>query len=329
MRKAPVAVNRARRLPFAFRSTKEVAMSVLPAAEPQAEPVPAPALEMAIQPRSRDLGDGFMVRRVLPFAKRRALGPFVFFDHMGPTAFPPGGGLDVRPHPHIGLATVTYLFEGEIMHRDNIGSVQPIRPGAINWMTAGSGIVHSERTPPELRATGSRVHGLQLWVGLPLGQEEVAPDFAHYPAASLPEIADSSRKIRVMIGAAFGARSPVKTLSETFYADVELAAGARLDLPADHDERGIYIVSGALTLEQRSFAEHQLLVLRQGVATSVVAEQPSRLVILGGAKLDGERHIWWNLVSSSQARIEQAKADWKAGRFAKVPGETEFIPLPE
>jgi redox-sensitive bicupin YhaK (pirin superfamily) len=304
-------------------------MSVLPNAEPQAAPIATSALELAIEPRSRDLGDGFMVRRVLPFAKRRALGPFVFFDHMGPTAFSAGGGLDVRPHPHIGLATVTYLFEGEIMHRDNIGSVQPIRPGAINWMTAGRGIVHSERTTPELRVTGSRVHGLQLWVGLPLGQEEVVPDFTHYPAASLPEIADSGRKIRVMIGAAFGARSPVKTLSETFYADVELAAGARLDLPADHDERGIYIVSGALTLERRSFAEHQMLVLRQGVATRVVAEQPSRLVILGGAKLEGERHIWWNLVSSSQARIEQAKADWKAGRFPKVPGETEFIPLPE
>jgi len=304
-------------------------MSVLPAAEPQAEAAPNAALEMSIQPRTRDLGDGFMVRRVLPFAKRRALGPYVFFDHMGPTGFAPGTGLDVRPHPHIGLATVTYLFEGEIMHRDSLGNVQPIRPGAINWMTAGRGIVHSERTPPELRPSGARLHGLQLWVGLPQAQEEAPPDFTHYPAPVLPEIACAGQKIRVMIGEAFGARSPVKTLSPLFYADVELDAGARLDLPADHEERGLYIVSGALTLDGARFDEHQLLVLRQGVTTSVTAAQPTRLVVLGGAKLDGERHIWWNLVSSSPARIDQAKADWKAGRFAKVPGETEFIPLPE
>jgi hypothetical protein len=270
-----------------------------------------------------------MVRRVLPFSKRRALGPFVFFDHMGPTAFSAGARLDVRPHPHIGLATVTYLFEGEILHRDSLGSVQPIRPGAINWMTAGNGIVHSERTPPELRPTGSRLHGLQLWVGLPLGQEEAPPDFTHYPAASLPEQASDGKKLRVMIGDAYGLRSPVKTLSELFYVDAELAGGASLAIPADHDERGIYIVAGALTLDGTSFPEHQLLVLKSGVATTITAEQPSRLVILGGAKLEGERHIWWNLVSSSQARIEQAKVDWKAGRFAKVSGETEFIPLPE
>jgi redox-sensitive bicupin YhaK (pirin superfamily) len=309
-------------------------MSALPTTEPKAEPAPSAALDMAIQPRSRDLGGGFMVRRVLPFAQRRALGPFVFFDHMGPTAFAAGGGLDVRPHPHIGLATVTYLFEGEIMHRDSLGSVQPIRPGAINWMTAGRGIVHSERTPPELRPSGSRLHGLQLWVGLPLAQEEAPPDFTHYPASALPELTRAGVKLRVMIGNAYGLRSPVKTLSELFYVDAELAAGATLEIPSDHDERGIYIVSGALTLDGISFAEHQLLVLKNGVATRITAEQPTRLVILGGAKLDGAtpdggRHIWWNLVSSSQERIERAKADWKAGRFAPVPGETEFIPLPE
>jgi len=304
-------------------------MSVLPAAEPQGEPAPAAALEMAIEPRTRDLGGGFQVRRVLPFAKRRALGPFVFFDHMGPTAFPAGAGLDVRPHPHIGLATVTYLFEGEITHRDSIGSVQVIRAGAINWMTAGRGIVHSERTPPELRPAGSRLHGVQLWVGLPLGQEEAPPDFTHYPAASLPAIEGEGRRIRVMIGALYGVRSPVKTLSELFYADVDLAAGARLEIPAEHADRGIYIVSGALALDGKSFAEHQLLVLRQGAVTTVTAEQPTRLLLLGGAKLEGERHIWWNLVSSAQARIDQAKADWKAGRFPPIPGETEFIPLPE
>ncbi|HEY1505589.1 MAG TPA: pirin family protein [Stellaceae bacterium] len=304
-------------------------MSVLPTIDPQTTPTPSAALEMTIQPRTRDLGDGFQVRRVLPFSKRRALGPFVFFDHMGPTSFARGTGLDVRPHPHIGLATVTYLFEGEIMHRDSIGSVQPIRPGAINWMTAGRGIVHSERTRPELRPAGSRLHGLQLWVGLPQAQEEAPPDFTHYPASVLPEVSRAGQKIRVMIGEAFGARSPVKTLSEIFYADVELAAGAQLDLPADHEERGLYIVSGALTLDGQRYDEHQLLVLNKGVAAAVIAAAPSRLVVLGGAKLDGERHIWWNLVSSSQARIDQAKADWKAGRFAKVPDETEFIPLPE
>jgi redox-sensitive bicupin YhaK (pirin superfamily) len=304
-------------------------MSVLPTSEPESKSAPGTALEMAIQPRTRDLGDGFNVRRVLPFAKRRHLGPFVFFDHMGPTAFPPGKGLDVRPHPHIGLATVTYLFEGEIMHRDSLGTVQPIRPGAINWMTAGKGIVHSERTPQELRPAGSPIHGIQLWVGLPLGQEEVAPDFTHYPADVLPEVTRPGAKIRVMMGEVFGARSPVKTLSELFYADIDLETGASLDLPADHAERGFYIVSGAVMLEGQSFAEYQLLVLREGVATRVTAEQPTRLLYLGGTTLEGERHIWWNMVSSSQARIEQAKADWKAGRFAKVPGETEFIPLPE
>jgi redox-sensitive bicupin YhaK (pirin superfamily) len=196
-------------------------------------------------------------------------------------------------------------------------------------MTAGSGIAHSERTPPELRPAGSRLHGLQLWVGLPQAQEEAPPDFTHYPASVLPEVSREGQKIRVMIGEAFGACSPVKTLSEIFYADVELAAGAALDLPADHEERGIYIISGALTLDGQRYDEHQLLVLNKDAAATLTAAVPSRLVVLGGAKLDGERHIWWNLVSSSEARIDQAKADWKEGRFAKVPGETEFIPLPE
>src|SRR5690348_699279 len=243
----------------------------------------AATFEAIIVPRTWDLGDGFEVRRVLPSAERRTVGPFVFFDQLGPIVLRSGAGLDVRPHPHIGLATVTYLFEGEIMHRDSIGSVQPIRPGAINWMTAGRGIVHSERTPQELRPAGSRLHGLQLWVGLPQAQEEAPPDFTHYPASSLPEVTRAGQKIRVMIGEAFGARSPVKTLSEIFYADVELAAGAQLDLPADHDERGLYIVSGALNLDGQRFDQHQLLVLRHGVATSITAAEPARLVVLGGA----------------------------------------------
>jgi redox-sensitive bicupin YhaK (pirin superfamily) len=310
-------------------ATAEPIMSVLPAAEPKAEAAPSEALELAIQPRSRDLGDGFMVRRVLPFAQRRSLGPFVFFDHMGPTEFPVGKGLDVRPHPHIGLATVTYLFEGEIMHRDSLGTVQPIRPGAINWMTAGRGIAHSERTAPELRATGSRLHGIQLWVGLPQAQQESPPGFMHYPAETLPAMEQDGARIRVMIGALFGLASPVATLSEVFYADVDLAAGAKLTLAPEYEERGIYIASGALSLDGRRFEEHQLLVLRPGVEAVIAADQPCRLLLLGGEKLDGERHIWWNFVSSSKERIEQAKADWKAGRFDRVPGDPEFIPLPE
>jgi redox-sensitive bicupin YhaK (pirin superfamily) len=291
-------------------------------------PDPRSVAEIVIVPRTADLGDGFTVRRVLPYAKRRMVGPFVFFDHFGPTVFRAGQGLDVRPHPHIGLATVTYLFDGEILHRDSLGTVQPIRPGAVNWMTAGRGIVHSERTPPALRTGGSAITGVQLWVALPLRHEEAAPAFAHHPADALPRISGEGKEVRVIAGALFGARSPVATFSDLFYADAALAAGARLDLPAEHEERGVYVVSGAVTLAGESFGPDRLVVLKPGAAAVLEATAASRVLLLGGAPLEGPRHVWWNFVSSSQERIEQAKQDWRAGRFARVPDETEFIPLP-
>ncbi|HXP30467.1 MAG TPA: pirin family protein [Stellaceae bacterium] len=304
-------------------------MSWLPAKEPSAEAGPSPALELVILPRVRDLGDGFAVRRVLPFTERRALGPFVFFDHFGPTEFRLGEGLDVRPHPHIGLATVTYLLDGEILHRDSLGSVQPIRPGAVNWMTAGRGIVHSERTPPAARAEGARIHGVQLWVGLPRRHEETAPGFSHHPAETLPLIAGKGSRLRLIAGSLMGAQAPVPIFSALFCAEAELAGGAEIELPAEHEERGAYILSGEVELGGEIFPSHRLLVLRPGRAEMLRAAAPARLLLLGGAPLDGPRHIWWNFVASSTERIEQAKADWKAGRFMPVPGESDFIPLPE
>jgi hypothetical protein len=303
-------------------------MSWQPAQEPRATAGSGAGLDVVIIPRVRDLG-GFEVRRVLPAGERRMIGPFIFFDQMGPITFKAGTGIDVRPHPHIGLATITYLFEGEILHRDSLGNVQPIRPGEVNWMTAGRGIVHSERTPEALRMAPSPVFGIQAWVALPRAREEMEPSFAHHDAASLPIVEGKGSRVRLMIGSLMGARSPVATVSEMVYADATLAAGARLAFPADHEERAIYVVKGVIDLASRSFGASQLLVLKRGVETAVVAPQGARLLLLGGAPLDGLRHIWWNFVSSSQQRIEQAKADWKAGRFPGVPGETEFIPLPE
>ncbi|HXQ49700.1 MAG TPA: pirin family protein [Stellaceae bacterium] len=287
------------------------------------------SLELEIAPRARDLGEGFVVRRVLPFAQRRAVGPFVFFDQLGPKSLSAGQGLDVRPHPHIGLATVTYLLDGEIMHRDSLGTVQPIRPGAVNWMTAGRGIVHSERTPPEKRRGPSMLAGLQLWVALPREHEETAPSFAHHPATALPRVAGEGKDVRIIAGSLYGARSPVATLSDLFCADVALASGARLEFPAGYEERGVYVISGAITLDGATFGPERFLVAAPGAAPVLAAVEASRLLLLGGARLDGPRHIWWNFVSSREERIEQAKADWKAGRFAAVPGESEFIPLPE
>ena len=304
-------------------------MSWRPAPEPAAGASPPAAIEMVIVPRSADLGDGFTVRRVLPFAKRRMVGPFVFFDHFGPTLFRAGKGLDVRPHPHIGLATVTYLFEGEILHRDSLGSVQTIRPGAVNWMTAGHGIVHSERTPQELRRGASSITGLQLWVALPKPHEETAPSFVHHAASALPRVEGDGVDARIIAGALFGARSPVATVSDLFYADVILAPGARLECPADHEERGIYVISGDVALAGETFAPERLVILTPGATPVLTAAQGARLLLLGGAALEGPRHIWWNFVSSSKERIEQAKADWTAGRFAAVPGESDFIPLPD
>jgi redox-sensitive bicupin YhaK (pirin superfamily) len=312
-------------------------MSWRPAADPinLVEP-PETEVEAVIEPRDRDLGGGFVVRRLLPAPHRRAIGPFVFFDHFGPTSLTPGQSLDVRPHPHINLATVTYLFEGEILHRDSLGSRQAIRPGDINWMTAGRGIVHSERTDAALRVAGSRNHGLQLWLGLPREHEEVAPAFHHHPASTLPVISGRGSEIRVLVGEAFGRRSPVATFSRVVYLDVRLEAGAVLDLPADAGGRGAYSVEGTVSCDGLSFSPLQMLVLRAGRAAHLRAEVASRLVLVGGDGFPEPRHIWWNFVSSSRDRIEQAKRDWRErrgdpdGPFPLVPGdETEFIPLPD
>jgi len=303
-------------------------MSWQPGQEPRAAPGGGSALDLVIVPRVRDIG-GFEVRRALPASERRAIGPFVFFDQVGPVGFKPGNGIDVRPHPHIGLATITYLFEGEIQHRDSLGSVQIIRPGDVNWMTAGRGIVHSERTPEALRVGPSRAFGVQAWVALPKNQEEARPAFVHYVGARLPVIEREGVRIRLLVGSLCGKRSPVATLSEMVYADAKLSAGARLSLPAEHAERAIYIVEGVIELAGRSFGASQLLVLRRAAPVALTAPLGARLLLLGGAPLDGPRHLWWNFVSSSVQRIEQAKADWKEGRFPPVPGESEFIPLPQ
>jgi redox-sensitive bicupin YhaK (pirin superfamily) len=253
----------------------------------------------------------------------------VFFDHMGPAQFAPGQGLDVRPHPHIGLATVTYLFEGEIMHRDSLGVVQPIRPGDVNWMVAGRGIVHSERTRPELRQTGAGLHGIQSWFALPRSHEETEPSFRHHPASSLPEIEKPGVRLRLIAGKAFGAEAPPQTFAPMFYLDAQLGDGATLPLPEDYEERAIYVAIGAVVLDGTVYESGSMLVLKPDSRPKIVARGPARLMLLGGAPLDGERHLWWNFVSSSKDRLEQAKADWREGRFDRVTGETEFIPLPE
>ena len=302
----------------------------MPTAEPICQESPeTPVLETLIEGRSRDLG-GFTVRRLLPASAVAMVGPFLFFDHMGPAEFGPGQGIDVRPHPHINLATVTYLFEGEILHRDSLGSVQPIRPGEINWMTAGQGIVHSERTPPALRVGGSRVHGIQLWVGLPKAQEEVRPSFRHYSAADLPKLESGGASLRLLVGSAYGLASPVATLSELFYVDAALEPGAVLDLPREPSQRAVYVVAGEVACGAERGSEGQMLVFAPKVAVRLASAKGARLMLLGGEPLDGPRHIWWNFVSSSPERIEAAKRAWKAGGFPKVPGdEVEFIPLPE
>jgi len=286
-------------------------------------------VETIVIPRSSDLGGGFKVQRALPSANRRMVGPFVFLDEMGPVQLAAGTGLDVRPHPHIGLATVTYLFDGEILHRDSLGSVQPIRPGELNWMTAGRGIVHSERTPPDLRPVGPTLSGLQAWVGLPAHDEETAPAFVHHGATELPVIGEPGVAVRVIAGELYGARSPVATRSPLFYADVTLGPQGRLQLPSEHEERAAYLVEGSVEIDGESYPAGQLLVFRRGAEVMLTATVPTRLMLLGGEPLDGQRFVWWNFVSSSRERIEQAKEDWRAGRFAPVPGETEFIPLPE
>lgn len=292
---------------------------------------PDDSVETVIVPRSSDLGGGFKVMRALPSLRRRMVGPFVFFDQMGPALLGPGEGLDVAPHPHIGLATVTYLFTGELEHRDSLGVVQSIQPGAVNWMTAGSGIVHSERTPAALRPQESPLFGIQSWVALPERHEEAAPTFEHRAQAELPLLEAEGKRVRLIAGSLYGARAPVPALSDMFYADASLEPGARLAVPAEHEERAVFIVDGSVEVAQGgdTFSAGQLVVFRAGAAITLRALKRSRLMLLGGEPMEGPRYIWWNFVSSSRERIEQAKEDWKMGRFQPVPEETEFIPLPE
>jgi len=288
------------------------------------------AVQQVIVPRAHDIG-GFEVRRALPAKERQMVGPFIFFDQMGPGEFLTGRGLDVRPHPHIGLSTVTYLFGGEIQHRDSLGTDQAIRPGDVNWMTTGRGMVHSERTDQALRGHSNRLFGIQSWLALPRDQEEAVPDFVHHPAANLPVIEAGGARLRLVAGHGWGARSPVATPSDLFYADAVLAPGAAIPLPDEHEERGAYVVEGEVTVAGDLFEAGRMLLFRTGDGLGLRAgPQGARLLLLGGAVMDGPRHLFWNFVSSSRDRIEQAKADWKAGRFGTVPGDDqEFIPLPE
>jgi redox-sensitive bicupin YhaK (pirin superfamily) len=286
------------------------------------------SVEYLIEGRARDIG-GFGVRRVLPAAARQMVGPFIFFDHIGPAELAPGAGLDVRPHPHIALATVTYLYTGSIMHRDSLGCVQEIRPGDVNWMTAGRGIVHSERSSPEARARGARLHGIQSWVALPDGHEDVEPAFHHHPASTLPALSANDVELRVIAGEAFGRRSPVATLWPTLYVDAAMPAGSAIDIPPDHTERAIYIAEGEIEILGALYAAGRLVVLESGVDVPVRAVHTSRLMLLGGERFPTPRFIWWNFVSSSRERMENAKRDWAEQRFERIPGETEFIPLPE
>ncbi len=280
-----------------------------------------------IEPRTHDLGGGFVVRRLLPSAARQAVGPFLFFDHFGPITARPGDNHDVRPHPHIGLATVTYLFEGAMMHRDSTGAVQRIEPGAINWMTAGRGIVHSERTPDDLRGVERRSHGLQLWCALPADDEECEPVFQHHAAGALPECRLPGATVRVLVGSAFGLDSPVATRSPTLYLDLALEPGASLVLPDAAQERAVYSVDAPVALDGTPVPPHTLAVLPASAQPRLHAPAGARVALVGGAPL-GHRFIVWNFVSSRRERILQAQDDWEAQRFARVPGETEFIPLP-
>ena len=289
----------------------------------------ADAIATVIVPRARDLG-GFEVRRALPAAQRQMVGPFIFFDQFGPVVMQSGQGIDVRPHPHIGLSTVTWLFDGSIFHRDSLGSEQAIAPGELNWMTAGKGIVHSERTAAGERARERKIFGIQSWVALPKAHEETTPTFDHVAMERLPVIADKGISARIVAGSLYGASSPVKTHSDLFYADVQLQAGAALPLPTEHEERGVYVAEGVIEIAGQVFAAARLLVFRPGDAITIRAKTQARVMLLGGEPMEGPRHIWWNFVSSSKDRIEAAKDDWKQARFAIVPGdEKDFIPLPE
>ena len=301
-------------------------MSYQPSNPPECLDAALPEIDLVIEPRQRDLGDNFIVGRVLPSPRRRMVGPFLFFDEMGPVELSPAKHMDVRPHPHINLATVTYLFDGEIVHKDSLGSDQAITPGAINWMTAGRGIVHSERAHPRSEL---RMHGLQLWCGLPSASEEVAPAFDHYAAATLPSVEQGGATIRVLAGEAFGLRSPVKTLSRLFYVDVVAREATTIEVP-DYPERAAYTVTGQVAADDTAYPRGQMLVFTRGKPVRLSLAAGTRLVLLGGEPLDGGRHMFWNFVSSRPERIEQAKQQWKAREFPLVPGdEQEFIPLPE
>jgi redox-sensitive bicupin YhaK (pirin superfamily) len=288
---------------------------------------PSGAIARLVEGRPRDLG-GFSVRRLLPAGGLMTVGPFIFLDHIGPVTFPAGAGLDVRPHPHIGLATVTYLFEGEIFHRDSLGNALSIQPGDVNWMVAGRGIAHSERTAAALRTQPSPLHGIQSWVALPACDEETEPSFVHHPGATLPEREIDGTILRVIAGTAFGLESPVRVFSPTLYVDARLADGATLALPAEHAERAVYVAAGAVYANSSLYETGCLLVLEEGESIQLQAPAGARLMLLGGAPLEGPRYIWWNFVSSRRERIDQASEDWREGRFAAVPGETERIPLP-
>jgi len=277
----------------------------------------------------RDLGGGLIVSRVLPGHPHQMVGPFIFFDQMGPVTVAPGQNVDVRPHPHIGLATVTWLFEGEMIHRDSLGVVQPIAPGDVNWMTSGSGIVHSERGDPARRKSARAMSGIQSWVALPKSHEDVAPSFSHHGAATLPNIRLPGVDMRLIADHTYGEQSPAPTFSPMFYLAAEMQAGATLTLPAEHEERGVYLVQGDISVSDQALAEKSLAFLPAGEPIVIKATAASRVMLLGGAKMDGPRHIWWNFVASSKDRIEAAKQRWREQRFAAVPGETEFIPLPE
>lgn len=304
-------------------------MSHLPSDDPEpGDAGSCDAIEQVIVARASDIG-GFEVRRALPSIGRKMIGPFIFFDQMGPSEFLLGQGLDVRPHPHIGLATVTYLFDGSILHRDSLGIVQEIMPGALNLMTAGRGVVHSERSAPEARqAMNRRLFGIQLWAALPASHEEQTPDFVHHEERALPRIVAEGKRVRLMMGAAYGEQSPVEFPHPALYAEAILSPGSILPLDDDYEERAVFVVSGEIDIAGDTFGPGRLLVFRPGDRISILGLTNARLMILGGDPMPERRHIWWNFVSSRKERIDQAKADWAAGRFDSVPGETEFIPLP-
>ena len=285
-------------------------------------------IETVVVPRVKDIGD-FEVRRALPARERQMVGPFIFFDQIGPVTFGNGQAMDVRPHPHIGISTITWLFEGAIRHQDSLGYDLVIRPGEVNWMTAGRGIVHSERSPHSERNGGAVLAGIQAWMTLPLEKEEIEPAFYHYDIDEIPHIDDTGVQLSLIAGAAYGLISPVHTESETFYAELRLAGGSNFMIPAEIEERGIYVYSGSIIHGGQTFQASSLVVLKPGADITFTAESDCLCMLLGGAAMEGHRHLWWNLVSSRRERIEQAKTDWREGRFGKISGDEEYIPLPE